>query len=328
MGKHNKQFTGKKKTNNDRRRHRDDKFDVDKCNRDFGSCQIDSDEESPSYAPENFPCPLGMWDLEHCDPKKCSGRKLGRLGYVKTLRLQQRFSGLILSPMGVKCVSPQDREIVGEHGVAVIDCSWARLEDTPFSRMRGGHPRLLPYLVATNPINYGKPCTLSCVEAYAAAFYITGYKELGEILLKKFKWGHTFYEVNEELLEKYAKCKDSADVVAAQKEYLEQLEVEHNRPKQDLTDIDMDLEHCNPNRRVGELPPSDSSDDSEEEEDDDEKEEEGEEKNEKGEEKEEEESEEQHSAEECNKRDSACGGTDKGESPQSKPHKGTSTSPT
>lgn len=328
MGKHNKQFTGKKKTNNDRRRHRDDKFDVDKCNRDFASCQINSDEESPSYAPENFPCPLGMWDFEHCDPKKCSGRKLGRLGYVKTLRLQQRFSGLILSPMGVKCVSPQDREIVGEHGVAVIDCSWARLEDTPFSRMRGGHPRLLPYLVATNPINYGKPCTLSCVEAYAAAFYITGYKELGEILLKKFKWGHTFYEVNEELLEKYAKCKDSADVVAAQKEYLEQLEVEHNKPKQDLTDIDMDLEHCNPNRRVGELPPSDSSDDSEEEEDDDEEEEEGEEKNEKEEEKEEEESEEQHSADECNKRDSACGGTDKGESPQSKPHKGTSLSPT
>lgn len=27
----------------------------------------------------------------------------------------------------------------------------------------------------------------------------------------------------------------------------------------DLTDIDMDLEHCNPNRRVGELPPCDRS---------------------------------------------------------------------
>lgn len=67
---------------------------------------------------------------------------------------------------------------------------------------------------------------------YILTNYIVGYKELGEILLKKFKWGHTFYEVNEELLEKYAKCKDSADVVAAQKEYLEQLEVEHNKPKQ------------------------------------------------------------------------------------------------
>lgn len=71
-----------------------------------------------------------------------------------------------------------------------------------------------------------------------------------------------------------------------------------------------------------------SSDDSEEEEDDDEEEKEREEKNEKEEEEEEEESEEQHSAKECNKRDSACGGTDKGESPKSKPHKGTSTSPT
>ncbi|XP_062583431.1 18S rRNA aminocarboxypropyltransferase-like [Saccostrea cucullata] len=264
MGKSNKQTGGKKKFH-DRRRQRDEKFDVEKCSSNMAACQIDSDEESPSYAPENFPCPLGMWDLEHCDPRKCSGRKLGRLGYVRTLRLQQRFSGLILSPMGIKCVSPEDREIVAQNGVAVIDCSWARLEDTPFSRMRGGHPRLLPYLVATNPINYGKPCKLSCVEAYAAAFYITGYKELGDILLKKFKWGHTFYEVNQELLEKYAKCKDSTEVVAAQKEYLEQLEEEHSQPKQDLTDIDMDLEFCNPNRRVGEMPPTDSSEESEEE---------------------------------------------------------------
>ena len=60
---------------------------------------------------------------------------------------------------------------------------------------------------------------------------ITGYKDLGEILLQKFKWGHSFYEVNQELLEKYARCKDSAEVVTAQKEYLEQLEVEHNKPK-------------------------------------------------------------------------------------------------
>nr|XP_022314867.1 ribosome biogenesis protein TSR3 homolog isoform X2 [Crassostrea virginica] len=297
MGKNNKQAGGRKKVNIDRRRHRDEKFDVEKLGRDVASCQIDkdSDDESPSSAPENFPCPLGMWDLEHCDPRKCSGRKLGRLGYVKTLRLQQRFNGLILSPMGVKCVSRQDREVVADHGVAVIDCSWARLEDTPFSRMRGGHPRLLPYLVATNPINYGKPCTLSCVEAYAAAFYITGYKDLGEILLQKFKWGHSFYEVNQELLEKYARCKDSAEVVTAQKEYLEQLEVEHNKPKDDLTDIDMDLEYCNPNRRVGELPPSDSEEEGSEEEE-----------NEEGGE------EDPNDAVECNKSESACGGKEGG----------------
>ena len=35
---------------------------------------------------EEFPIDLGMWDFNQCDPKKCSGRKLARLGFVKTLR--------------------------------------------------------------------------------------------------------------------------------------------------------------------------------------------------------------------------------------------------
>jgi pre-rRNA-processing protein TSR3 len=54
----------------------------------------------------------------------------------------------------------------------------------------------VPYLLATNPTNYGKPWRLNCVEALAAAFYIAGFDAYAERLLSGFGWGGSFWKVN------------------------------------------------------------------------------------------------------------------------------------
>ncbi|KAJ1943703.1 ribosome biogenesis protein tsr3, partial [Kickxella alabastrina] len=176
----------------------------------------DSDDAYDGDETMQIAVPLGMWDFDHCDPKRCSGRKLARMGLVKEFRLGQVFKGIVMSPEGKQVVSRADLPIMQQYGAAMIDCSWARLDEVPFGKIKAHHNRLLPYLVAANPVNYGKPWKLNCVEALAASFYIVGWDEIGDILMSKFKWGHGFKEMNSVLLKKYAACEDNQAVLEVQ----------------------------------------------------------------------------------------------------------------
>jgi len=120
----------------------------------------------------------------------------------------------------LQCVTPMDREIVEKYGCAVVDCSWSRIDDTPFNKVKTVHSRILPFLVAANPINFGKPCELSCVEAIVAALIITGFPDEAKLYLEKFRWGHSFLKLNGELLEKYARCANTEEVIAVQDKFL------------------------------------------------------------------------------------------------------------
>lgn len=177
-------------------------------------------EDGGQEVTQGLPIQLAMWDFGQCDIKRCTGRKLSRFGLLKELRINQRFGGVVLSPMGNKCISKQDQQLLHKRGLAVVDCSWARLTDVPFVTLRCAAPRLLPWLVAANPVNYGRPCELSCVEALAAALLICGEEETANVLLSKFKWGHSFLSLNRELLKAYSECKTGEEIISVQNNWL------------------------------------------------------------------------------------------------------------
>mmetsp|Transcript_26504 Transcript_26504/g.37358 ORF Transcript_26504/g.37358 Transcript_26504/m.37358 type:complete len:345 (+) Transcript_26504:76-1110(+) len=219
---------------------------------------------------------LRMWDFAQCDPKRCTGARLIRRGVFQSMPLKQPFRGIVLSPRATASVSPADLEIVENFGISLIDCSWARLDEIPFRQMQAGHHRLLPFLVAANTVNYGRPSKLSCAEAGAATLYICGKKEAALAILKEFSWGMEFYRLNKEVLNLYASCQNADEVIEKQNEWLERVENEQGcgviaKPRrkadqweqgsesdddEDDSETNLESERMNA-RQAGELPPSD-----------------------------------------------------------------------
>lgn len=163
-----------------------------------------------------------VFHAEECDRKKCTTVKLGKQGKVKVVtKLNQLPTGaIVLDPYSQKALSVEDRDKIKEKGLVGLDCSWKRLNKVPYRIKTGKNSRSLPFLIAANPTNYGKPCILSTAEAIAASFYIIGFKDIATDIMSGFKWGPHFLTLNEELLESYSKAKSSLEVVEIQKEYI------------------------------------------------------------------------------------------------------------
>jgi len=176
-----------------------------------------------SLHPSHQAVPLAMWDLGQCDRKRCTGARLVRQGDVRELRLGQPWPGVVLTPAASHAVSSADADLIGRRGLAVVDCSWARLGDVPFAKTKGAAPRLLPWLLAANPVNYGRPSRLSCAEALAAALHIAGRPRAAAAVLARFKWGHAFFALNAELLAAYAAADGPAGVLEVQARWMEGL---------------------------------------------------------------------------------------------------------
>jgi pre-rRNA-processing protein TSR3 len=189
------------------------------------------------------------WDLGHCDPKRCSGKKLMKLGLMRELHVGQKFQGIVVSPKAKKVVSAADKELLEQYGAAVVEASWNRIEEVPFSKIGGKCERLLPYLVAANPVNYGKPWRLNCVEALAACFAICGHHDWAEDILAPFSYGDPFMEINGSLLKRYAACTTEEEVKKAEEAWLEKIEKEYADSRDDGKGEDDDWKGGNMNHR-------------------------------------------------------------------------------
>ncbi len=154
--------------------------------------------------------PLFAFRDNSCDPRKCTVKKLERAGFLKIFQKLGQIprNTLILDPTAEQALSPADRFA---KSLTVLDCSWEVLDTGAISSWR--IRRALPFLMAANPVNFGKPCKLSSIEAVAGALYIMGEKERAKELLSKVNWGIRFLEVNKEPLDLYASAKDSTEVV-------------------------------------------------------------------------------------------------------------------
>jgi len=164
---------------------------------------------------------ITIYHAGQCDPKKCTALKLGHHEMARLVS-QLRFlpkRAVVLNPFSEVAFSPADRPRIEQFGLAALDCSWERAVEVLADRVRGTS-RCLPFLVAGNPVNFGKPTKLSTVEALAAALHIAGHCDEALELLSLYKWGHTFVEINRDRLEKYASAKDSLEVVSFQKQFM------------------------------------------------------------------------------------------------------------
>ena len=150
--------------------------------------------------------------LKQDDPSKCTANRMAKFRFALPTKYISKDT-LILNPFSKFLLCRNDAKIY--KSLCVIDCSWEKVNNEftknkilKYSRV----DRRLPRLLAGNPTNYSKLGKLSSAEAVAAALYILGNKRIAHDIMNKFKWGHTFFDLNSEPLEEYSRASSPEEI--------------------------------------------------------------------------------------------------------------------
>jgi len=166
--------------------------------------------------------PVHVYYAAQDDPKKNTAlrlQKAGKAHLFDDVRKAPKHA-VLLNPFAKKALSREDLDDMRRHGLLALDCSWAQAEEAFPVLLGSTRSRALPFLVAANPVNYGKPFVLSTAEAIGAALAIVGEARQARDVLSAVPFGELFLTLNKNPLEDYAKCDTSAQVVQAQMAYL------------------------------------------------------------------------------------------------------------
>ena len=127
---------------------------------------------------------------------------------------------ILLNPFAKKSISKEDLPTAKKHGILAVDCSWKNAETSFDFLVKKNRSRSLPFVLAANPVNYGKPFKLSTLEAFATTLYILDCVEQARDILNLYKWGPHFLVLNKEPLEEYLKADTSAEIIKIMNQYL------------------------------------------------------------------------------------------------------------
>ena len=117
---------------------------------------------------------LFVYHANEDDPKKCSAKKMAKFGFVKLEKNIRKLPKdcILLNPFAKKSISKEDLSAAKKHGILAVDCSWKNAETSFEYLIKKNRSRALPFVLAANPVNYGKPFKLSTLEAFATSLYI------------------------------------------------------------------------------------------------------------------------------------------------------------
>ena len=154
--------------------------------------------------------------LDQDDPRKCTARKLERRGLIrcKTRITNAAKKGVLLDPLSKTLLSPSDVNLILNGALVALDCSWKKIQESIsiISKTTRLESRILPILLAGNPVSWGKRGRMSTAEALSASLYIIGHKDQAISLLSPFKFCDAFLDLNRELLEAYSSCYNESEV--------------------------------------------------------------------------------------------------------------------